>query len=86
VRVYFTVRLAVVACVKVAEVPVNVTVDVPRLWPFGVFKSTVAVAVSDALVSVSDAGVTWHVDIGGPPLQVKTIVPEKPVVEDSARV
>ena len=42
---YFTVRFAVVACVKVAEVPVNVIVNVPWEATFGTFKSTVTLAI-----------------------------------------
>jgi len=83
---YFTFNVAVVLCVKVPEVPLNVSVNVPREAPFGTAKSTVTLAISDPDVSVTDDGMTVHVELGGPPLQVKPIVPVKPVVEDSVRV
>ncbi len=83
---YFTFNVAVVLCVKVPEVPLNVSVNVPREAPFGTAKSTVTLAISDPDVSVTDDGMTVHVEPGGPPLQVKPIVPVKPVVEDSVRV
>jgi len=38
---YFTVSLAVVLCVSVPEVPVNVIVNVPLEAPLGTAKSTV---------------------------------------------
>ena len=85
--IYFpTISFAVVLCVRVPEVPVNVSVDVPLEAPFGTAKSTVTLAVSDPDVSVTDEGTIVHVELGGPPLQVKPIVPVKPVVEDSVRV
>ena len=74
--IYFpTFSVAVVLCVRVPEVPVNVSVDVPLEAPFGTAKSTVTLAVSDPDVSVTDEGTIVHVELGGPPLQVKPIVP-----------
>ena len=64
----------------------NVSVNVPLEAPFGTFKWIVALAVSDEPVSVTDDGTMVQVELGGPPLQVKPIVPVKPVVEDSVRV
>ena len=64
----------------------NVSVDVPLEAPFGTAKSIVVLAVSDPDVSVTDEGTIVHVELGSPPLQVKPIVPVKPVVEDSVRV
>ena len=83
---YFTFNVAVVLCVRVPEVPVNVSVDVPLEAPFGTAKSIVVLAVSDPDVSVTDEGTIVHVELSGPPLQVKPIVPVKPVFEDSVRV
>jgi hypothetical protein len=65
---------------------VNVSVNVPLDAPLGTAKSTVTFAVSDPDVSVTDEGMTVHVEPGGPPVQVRPIVPVKPVVEDSVRV
>ena len=86
--IYFpTFSVAVVLCVRVPEVPVNVSVNVPLEAPLGTAKSTVTLAVSDPDVSVTDDGVTVHVEPGGPVVvQVKPIVPVKPDVEDSVRV
>lgn len=64
----------------------NVTGNVPREAPFGTFKSIVTLAVLDVDVSVTDDGEIVHVDLGGPPLQVREIAPVKPVVVDSVRV
>ena len=84
---YFTFNVAVAVCVKVPEVPVNVSLNVPREAPFGTAKSTVTLAVSDPDVSVTDDGVIVHVEPGGPVVvQVKPIGPVKPVVEDSVSV
>jgi hypothetical protein len=76
-----------VLCVRVPDVPVNVSVNVPLDAPLGTAKSTVTLAVSDPDVSVTDDGAIVHVEPGGPVVvQVKPIVPVKPVVEDSVRV
>src|SRR6266702_3878174 len=54
---------------------VNVSVNVPLDAPLGTAKSTVTLAVSDPDVSVTDDGTTVHVEFGGPPLQVRLMVP-----------
>src|SRR5207245_7007364 len=63
---YFTFNVAVVLCVRVPEVPVNVSVDVPLEAPFGTAKSPVTLAVSDPDVSVTDEGMTVHVEVRRP--------------------
>ena len=65
--IYFpTISFAVVLCVRVPDVPVNVSVDIPLDAPFGTAKSTVTLAVSDPDVSVTDDGTTVHVELVGP--------------------
>ncbi len=73
-------------CVRVPDVPVNVSVNVPLDAPFGTAKSTVTLAVSDPDTSVTDDGVTVQVAPGGPPVQVRLMVPWNPVVDDSVSV
>ena len=74
-------------CVRVPDVPVNVSVNVPLDAPFGTAKLTVTLAVSDPDVSVTDDGTIVHVEPGGPVLlQVRLMVPWNPVVDDSVRV
>ena len=65
---------------------VNVSVNVPLDAPLGTAKSTVTLAVSDPDVSVTDDGTTVHVEFGGPPLQVRLMVPWNPVVDDSVSI
>ena len=73
-------------CVRVPDVPVNVSVNVPLEAPFGTAKSTVTLAVSAEDTSMTDDGMTVHVEFGGPPLHAKFMVPWNPVVDDSVRV
>ena len=73
-------------CVSVPEVPVNVSVDVPREAPLGTAKSTVTLAVSGPDVSVTDDGTIVHVEPAGPPLQVRLTVPWNPVVVSTVSV
>ena len=74
-------------CIKVADVPVNVSVNVPLDAPLGTAKLTVTLAVSDPDVSVTDDGIIVHVEPGGPVvLQVRLMVPWNPVVDDSVSV
>lgn len=85
--IYFpTVSCAVVLCVTVPEVPVNVSVVVPLDAPFGTAKSTVTFAVSSPDTSVTDEGVTVQVEPVGPPLHVRLMVPWNPELEESVRV
>ncbi len=49
-------------------------------------KSTVTLAVSDPDVSVTDDRMTVQVEFGGPPVQVRLMVPWNPVVDDSVSV
>jgi len=65
---------------------VNVSVNVPLDAPLGTAKSTVTLAVSDADVSVTDDGVIVHVEPGGPPVQLRLMVPWNPVVDASVSV
>src|SRR5438552_8166343 len=79
---YFpTFSVAVVLCVRVPDVPVNVSMDVPLDAPLGTAKSTVTLAVSDPDVSVTDDRMTVQVEFGGPPVQVRLMVPWNPVVD-----
>jgi hypothetical protein len=75
-----------VLCVRVPDVPVNVSVNVPLDAPLGTAKSTVTLAVSDPDVSETNDGVTVQFEPGGPPPQVRLMVPWKPVVDDSVSV
>ena len=73
-------------CVRVPDVPVNVSMDVLLDAPLGTAKSTVTLAVSDPDVSVTDDRMTVQVEFGGPPVQVRLMVPWNPVVDDSISV
>ena len=64
----------------------NVSVNVPLDAPFGTAKSTVTLAVSDPDTSVTDDGMTVQVEPGGPPMQVRLMVPWNPVVDASVSV
>jgi hypothetical protein len=77
---YLTVSFAVMLWVSVPEVPVNVTVDMPLEAPFGTAKSTVTLAMTADDVSVTEDGITVQIEFGGPPLQVRLIVPQNRVV------
>jgi hypothetical protein len=70
--------VADVLCVSAPDVPVNVSVNVPSDDPFGTAKSTVTLAVSVDVTSVTDDGITVQVDLAGPPLQVRLMVPWNP--------
>ena len=82
-----TFNIAVLLCVRVPDVPVNVSVNVPLDAPFGTAKLTVTLAVSDPDVSVTDDGTIVHVEPDGPVLlQVRLMIPWNPVVDDSVSV
>jgi len=72
-------NVAVAVRVKPPPVPVTVMVNVPLDAPLGTAKSMDTEAVPLAELMVTEFGTTPHLDPAGPPAQVKSITPIKPV-------